>query len=489
MMELPKTLKLKRQLSRREKTLLTLLGITVVFLVVFRLIINPQYKQLENLTEEKKQYTEKILNMNTILKKEDEIYNEWNNLHRQRGLILGKYFSNMDQPQIIYILNELLNNEDLDILDIKFNRPYEEQIGQSTVKVMEISIPYNSTYDDLLNTIKKISSSQKKIVISDLTIDRDNDGFVIGDINLKVYSLEGMGGIHEEIVDIETILNSDKVSPFEFFDNYIKLNNQDVNDNLEDEGSSVSYSNSLDNKNSNINSSNNSNNKNNNSQIIREENCEIKLLENFESEGFYFTPSHDGIKGGISRSTNSKSGKYSIRLEYNIPVLEDKNRVCLDLKDRNIIMKSPPSTIGIWVYAYHHSPIMLGFQFKGQANEELDMNLSRSINWKGWRYLETVPPQDGTLYPLQLGKIYLELDYNRGDCGVLLFDKLEANYSKGNPGVNEHFDFYVVEKDDTLDKISIKVYGTTSKKNIIMKYNEIKSDKEIKEGRILVIPR
>ena len=47
----------------------------------------------------------------------------------------------------------------------------------------------------------------------------------------------------------------------------------------------------------------------------------------------------------------------------------------------------------------------------------------------------------------------------------------------------------MVESGDTLNKISVKNYGTSSKTNIIKKYNEIKSDKDIWEGKILVIPR
>ena len=89
---------------------------------------------------------------------------------------------------------------------------------------------------------------------------------------------------------------------------------------------------------------------------------------------------------------------------------------------------------------------------------------------------------------LYIDKIYLEVAYNREDYGVLLLDKLEANYPKGNQS-KEDFTFYIVEKGDSLDKISLKFYGTTKKKDIIMKYNEINDDKDIREGKILVIPR
>lgn len=161
----------------------------------------------------------------------------------------------------------------------------------------------------------------------------------------------------------------------------------------------------------------------------------------------------------------------------------------MDLSNRNITIKYPPTTIGLWVYSYGYSPITLGLRMKGQVGEKIDIELSKGISWLGWNYIEASPPADLSLYPLDLDKVYIELEYNRNDWGVLLFDRIEANYPGGNSIMNESFTFYIVEKDDTLDKISMKFYGTTNKKNIIMKFNELNSDKDIREGKVLAIPK
>ena len=94
--------------------------------------------------------------------------------------------------------------------------------------------------------------------------------------------------------------------------------------------------------------------------------------------------------------------------------------------------------------------------------------MSKGINWIGWDYIEANPPQDLSLYPLQLDRIYLELSFNRDDFGVILFDKLEAKYPKDTNKTKEKFTFYIVEKGDTLNKISLKNYGTINKKNLII---------------------
>ena len=452
---------MKRALTNNEKILLILLGLTIIFWLVFRFIITPQSNQLKALMEKKYEYEEKILQMNTILKNEKKIDDEWLRLHREKSIIVNKYFSNLDQPQIIYLLNEILNGEGLDVLDINFNRPSEEQIGDLMVKTMNINIPYRGGYNTLVGTIEEMVSSPKKILISNLIMDKDKDNQLAGNISLKIYSLEGIAEEEENLIYIDDVASSDKLSPFKPFEEYKEINDENI----------VLEDNSLEGK------------------SIDTDNYHREVLEDFEDGGLYFIPSNKNIKGSLSKSTNSKSKKHSIRFEYNIITLEDENRAYVDLTDKNIMIKYPPSSIGLWTYAYDYSPATLGIRFKGQAGEKIDVELSKGISWTEWNYVEANPPQDLSLYPLQLDRIYLELDYNRDDYGVVLFDKLEANYPKDRNKINTRFTFYIVEKGDTLDRISMKNYGTGKKKDLIIKYNEIKSDNDIWEGKILVIPR
>ncbi len=111
----------------------------------------------------------------------------------------------------------------------------------------------------------------------------------------------------------------------------------------------------------------------------------------------------------MSKSNNSKSNKHSLRLEYNILALEEENRAYIDLTDKNIILKYPPTSIGMWVYSYSYSPSILGgYVLKEQNGQELiEVELSKGIDWVGWKYIEASPPEDIFLYPLQLEKKYM----------------------------------------------------------------------------------
>ncbi len=473
--QLPK--KMKKKLTKNEKTLLILLGIVIVFWATFRFIIIPQSNKLKILTKEKCEYEEKISHMNTILKSEKKIEDERRKLEREKYIILNKYFSKLDQPQIIYLLNEIFDSEELDILDINFNRPSEEQIGDLMVKTMDITVPYRGSYEGLIETIRGIGSSPKKILISSLIIDKDLENQLAGDMSLKIYSLEGISEIQDDLAYIDIVSENDKSNPFKAYEDYKETDNE--NEVLEDDNLDNGYI-SVENETSNISVESETPNIDDNKK---------EILEDFEGGDLYFIPSNKNIKGSILKSLNSKSKEHSIRFEYNILGLEDENRAYIDLTDRNIVLKYPPSSIGLWVHAYNYSPASLGIRLKGQAGEKVDVELTKGIRWIGWEYIEAQLPQDLSLYPLQLDRIYIELNDNRDDYGVLLFDKLEAIYPRNSTKTSEKFTLYIVEKEDTLDKISKKIYGTVNKKNLIMKYNEINSNKDIWEGKILVIPR
>ena len=200
------------------------------------------------------------------------------------------------------------------------------------------------------------------------------------------------------------------------------------------------------------------------------------------------------IKGNVSPSTIKKSGKYSLRFEYDMLALDEKeNRAYIDLTGYNMEFKHPADAISMWVNAFGYSPGTLGMIFRTQGGEDLDpVVITEGISWLGWSNLEVAPPQDLSLYPLTLTHLYFELPYDRDDFGVFLIDKLEAFYPVSeDKAANEapaNF-FYKVEAGDTVTSISRKVYGTIAYKNEIMKNNSLTSGDVLTVGRVLVLVR
>lgn len=459
MQKLSKKIKI-RELTKNEKFLLTLLGIVLLIWGSFRFIITPQAEKMENLNAQKLEYQTKIDEINDVLRKESNINKEWDRLHKEKEDIVSQYFPKLDQAQIIYLLNGLLEQEAVSVVDMNFNRPDHEDIGDFQVKNMDVSIPYNGSYTGVVDIIKALKSSPRKILLDSVTMDMATDGKLNGNMALKIYSLEGIADTNSEVVYIDTAKEESKNTPFAPFEEY----------KIEGEGG-----------------------------IGISENPETKpyieeTLLDFESKNTYFLPSQELVKGSVSQSTKAKSKKYSLRFEYDIVAVQEENRAYIDITKNNILLKYPPNTIGLWVYSYDYSPATVGLAFRGQMGEDVFVPLTEGIGWTGWKYIEATPPEDLTIYPLKLEKLYVEIPKDRDNYGVLLMDKLEAVYTRnlddnGNDMSIGDYIFHVVEKGDSIEGISIKYYGSNKYKNEILKLNEMKASDTLPVGKVLVLKK
>lgn len=465
-----KTYKSLRKLSKREWNLLILLGFTIILFVFYRFIIPYQQMKIKSLESQKQIYQEKIEGMSMLVKREDDINIEIASLGYEKIILSNGLFFNVEQSEILNIVNELLENENIEIQDIVFNLPSEENIGELTVNRLVVNIPYKGNYAGVLEVIKSISSYPKKILIDDLTLDRADDGSLHGTITLSFYSLNKEGQASGNVASVD-VINIHKDDPFEPFDGYGKIEveypqaprvvyeyTEGVNEN---EANEV--------------------------KDIKEIEHNRVILEDFENNNFSFISANGQAKGNILLSSKSKSKDKSLRLEYDISAAEE-SVAYIDMSAKMIKIINPPDSLGLWVCSYKKSPIKLGFLIKAQKDELLDFTIADDISWIGWHYVEIRLPQDLSLYPLLIDKIYIELGNNKEDYGVLLFDKLEANYPNSSNRSNNQYLFHVVEKGDTLDSISLRYYQTTDKKNLIIKYNELESE-ELRPGKVLIIPK
>lgn len=468
-------LKLKKMnLSKNEKYLLVLLGVVVVFWIFNRFIFTSQRNNLQSLKDKKIEYEEKAVENSGILARGKGINEDFISLNREKDTLLLEYFPKLDQSQIIFLLNEMLDDSNLEISNLNFSEPQIEEIRGIPINTMDISIPYKGKYGDLLKLMNKIEKSPRKLLITNLIIDQDEEN-LIGELRLKAYSSETIFEKDEDFVAIDTVLNTEKENPFKPFVEYEEVKDGDtVGMNEEKESSEFESSGSF------------------SPSGESQEKLNKTLVESFDEGKICFVPSHLNTKGNVYRSRKAKEGKYSLRFEYNILAVEEENRAYLDFREKNINFKYPPDTIGFWVYSYGYSPATLGIRFEGQMGEKIDVEVLKGINWIGWRYIEVKPPEDLNIYPLKLDKMYLELANGREDFGVILLDGMECVYPQAEQESNADkgsYTFYIVKEGDTIESISMKYYGRTSKKKIIMNANDLSGNKGLRPGRILVIPK
>jgi len=462
--QLLKSPKIKGRLTKREKNLLIILLLVIVIYAVYTFIINPQLNKLQSLNEQKSALETRISQINSIIGSEKDIEERLSKLRDKKENLESRFFASLSQSQLISLLEEMTRDDGFVAEDMVFYDKQEEQIGDMSFVRMDVDIPYRGTYEGVLRVLKGISSYPKKIIVTSLIMDSTGDELA-GTLSLSFYSMDGRDD-SKGTISIPEAVDEFKEDPFLPFDEY----EADMDDIIEKEI------------------------KEDITEPIGEleegitDNYYREILEDFEEGNFDFIPSNRYVQGNVFRSATSKSNRNSVRLEYSILAIEDENRAYIDLSDRKTSIKYPPSSIGLWIYSYGYSPSTIGLKLIGQNNEEYYLPISEGISWIGWNYVETVPPLDVSLYPLKIDKLYLELTNYRDDFGVLLFDKLEANYPVDSNNSGQSFLFHMVKQGETLDDISMKYYGTKEKKGLIKQYNEITSD-NIQPGRILVIPR
>ena len=344
-------------------------------------------------------------------------------------------------------------------------------MGEMAVRNMGITVPYSGSYDGTMEVVKALSSSPRRIVVDSLYMDRGSDASVSGSMQLKVYSLEGIAEADPEVIHVETADGSRVGSLFASYEGYSdEAAGGGIAGGAYGGGGSGSGS---------------------GSSINDGDYAKVYTLHDFEARSYSFVPSNEFIRGNAEPSTIKKSGKYSLRFEYNILALGQENRAYIDLGSE-LVLKYPPKNIGMSVNAFGYSPGTLGLRFRTQDGEDIDVVASKGISWLGWSDVEAAPPQDLDLYPLKLTHIYFEMPFNRDDIGVFLIDKLQAFYpvnqdAQGN--VQSAYDFYVVKAGDTITDISRRIYGTIAYVNEIMANNSLTSGDILPVGKVLVLVR
>ncbi|MGI5834797.1 MAG: LysM peptidoglycan-binding domain-containing protein, partial [Bacteroidales bacterium] len=373
------------------------------------------------------------------------------------------------QAQIIYLLNDLITQDKVATSEYNFSNPGSETMGELDVQNMSISVPYSGSFDGTIEVIKALSSSPRRIVVDKLTMDRENDSNVSGSMSLKIYSLEGIAETDPEVIFVETVDELREGSLIASYDGY-------GGDSITGGTAGGAYAGGIPGMGTAINDS---------------DYAKVYTLHDFEVRDYSFIPSNEHIKGNVEPSTIRKSGKYSLRFEYNILALGEENRAYIDLGSE-IELKYPPNSISVGVNAFGYTPGTLGFRFRTQDGEDIDVVASKGISWLGWSDVEVSPPQDLNLYPLYLTHIYFEMPFNRDDIGVFLIDKLQAFYpvNQDPQGNNQPiYDFYVVQPGDTVSDISRRIYGTIAYKNEIMQNNSLTAGDILPVGKVLVLVR
>lgn len=209
-----------RELTKNEKGLLAILGILLIGWGAYQFIITPQAQKLVSVSAERVEYEDKIQESNMLINRQESIYEDLDRLIEEQEEMVSGYFPKLHQAQTTYLLNDLLTVDDVEIKGMDFTRPEYEEFGDLQVKRMDISISYEGTYDAIMEVIKALKSSPRKIVVDTVSMDSQPEGLLEGSIALKVYGLDDMVDEDGDVIVIQKGKRDSIKTPFSVYESY-----------------------------------------------------------------------------------------------------------------------------------------------------------------------------------------------------------------------------------------------------------------------------
>lgn len=231
------------KITKKEKTLLFVLALGILGFGYYKLVWDYQYSELKSL-ESKKQSTEKEYEDDVKMvqsmepnKEEINIFNtEINNL-------TARFYSSIEQPNIILELNNLMNNANvkgtMSFSEVKalpvvqksdkqsnnengeenqnqiqgivndYNNIVDDKKQETSSKKQEeiynlnqmtISLSVNGTYDDIMNFMNALDENPKHINILNFNLSAQTDGKVSANINIQLIAIPKIDATTEEFI-------------------------------------------------------------------------------------------------------------------------------------------------------------------------------------------------------------------------------------------------------------------------------------------------
>lgn len=223
-------------LTKREKKLIGIFIILVIFTSYYKLIFKPQRIKIQKLQDELNTYKDKKAVMENSIKKSDDILTKYKLLNGKVESFDKLFCSNIIQEQIIVDLNQMIKDakilsdsivfEDIQlrpvddrekIKEIKQEKHYintlvdaylkgtdviknngyngknKESNGgrEKTIEIASIivDINFNGKYSEIIDLIDNIENYRKKILIKNCNIASSKNGVLTGNMRLELFSV------------------------------------------------------------------------------------------------------------------------------------------------------------------------------------------------------------------------------------------------------------------------------------------------------------
>lgn len=229
---------MKMKVTKSEKILLIILGILIFVYAYYSFVINAQSKKIQALETKKSEYEDKINMMNIAIASEKSKALKVKTLNYKIKETTQNYFPQFDQEKIIIIFDDLLKNAELkgkvlnfstikdftesskedeseskdnntsvgDLIDqykemTKTDEDKEndesngndnstdEEVQNKNIQLMQVTVSYSGTFDNLMKFIGEVENFDKRIVINNISITPTQSDVVNGSMLLYLYAI------------------------------------------------------------------------------------------------------------------------------------------------------------------------------------------------------------------------------------------------------------------------------------------------------------
>jgi len=201
------------KLTKREKKSLMLLLVVVSLGAYYYFIITPQMEKLESTKIIMDEAELKLTQYKNASSSEAQLDKRIDELSQKVKVGAVNYFPTVKQEELILLMQDFLNNSELEVTSLTFSEPRTETIGESTLDAMELNITLEGDYKAVNKFFTKIWDFQKRIIVTNVNISKDDQTALKTTIGLDFYHLPNAletGGLYDWYLD----KNNKNTDPF-----------------------------------------------------------------------------------------------------------------------------------------------------------------------------------------------------------------------------------------------------------------------------------
>ena len=228
------------KVSKREATLLSILGMVLISVIYYQLVYVKQIEKIEKLELERIEVQTKYDTVMTTIRSIDEKKGEIKVYNANIEEKSKEFYPKLIQENIILEIDKLLKSSNIDaslsfspvsIAAVEVVNVQESSIGESTlgpivdeynqylgeksedkvsagsedvvssgntVEQFKVNMSYSGTYKNLKKLIDLVNDGDRKIIISNIAISQKNDKEVSGSLSLEFYGVPKLNKADEE---------------------------------------------------------------------------------------------------------------------------------------------------------------------------------------------------------------------------------------------------------------------------------------------------